>query len=47
MTVEIGILSLSDLQTDPATGTLHDAGRRTREMALFSYSYGEGTSSSA
>ncbi|MFF4357639.1 LLM class flavin-dependent oxidoreductase [Streptomyces sp. NPDC001604] len=35
MTVEIGILSLSDLQTDPATGTLHDAGRRTREIVSY------------
>ncbi|MFE9453984.1 LLM class flavin-dependent oxidoreductase [Streptomyces sp. NPDC006739] len=35
MTVEIGVLSLSDLQSDPATGTLHDAGRRTREIVSY------------
>ncbi|MGW5064408.1 LLM class flavin-dependent oxidoreductase [Streptomyces sp. NPDC004096] len=33
--MEIGILSLSDLQTDLATGTLHDAGRRTREIVSY------------
>ncbi|MFC8198877.1 LLM class flavin-dependent oxidoreductase [Streptomyces sp. NPDC060006] len=33
--MEIGILSLSDLQTDPATGALHDAGRRTREIVSY------------
>ncbi|WP_164905012.1 LLM class flavin-dependent oxidoreductase [Streptomyces cyaneus] len=33
--MELGILSLSDLQTDPATGTLHDPGRRTREIVSY------------
>lgn len=31
-TVDLGIISLSDLQTDPATGKPHDPGRRTREI---------------
>ena len=35
LSVELGILSLSDLQTDPATGTLRDAGRRTREIVSY------------
>jgi hypothetical protein len=35
MLLEIGILSLSDLQTGPATGTLHDAGRHTREIVSY------------
>ncbi|MDT0321938.1 LLM class flavin-dependent oxidoreductase [Streptomyces millisiae] len=33
--MEIGILSLSDLQTDPARGTLHDPARRTREIVSY------------
>ncbi|MFD7608113.1 LLM class flavin-dependent oxidoreductase [Streptomyces mirabilis] len=33
--MELGILSLSDLQTDPATGSLYDAGRRTREIVSY------------
>ncbi|MGP3920583.1 LLM class flavin-dependent oxidoreductase [Nonomuraea sp. 10N515B] len=33
--MELGILSLSDLQTDPATGTLHDPARRTREIISY------------
>ncbi|MER5185634.1 LLM class flavin-dependent oxidoreductase [Streptomyces sp. NPDC002896] len=33
--MELGILSLSDLQTDPATGRLHDAARRTREIVSY------------
>jgi alkanesulfonate monooxygenase SsuD/methylene tetrahydromethanopterin reductase-like flavin-dependent oxidoreductase (luciferase family) len=33
--MELGILSLSDLQTDPATGRPHDAGRRTREIVSY------------
>ncbi|MGW3826404.1 LLM class flavin-dependent oxidoreductase [Streptomyces sp. NPDC005071] len=33
--MELGILSLSDLQTDPATGTLHDPARRTREIVSY------------
>ncbi|MFE9455122.1 LLM class flavin-dependent oxidoreductase [Streptomyces sp. NPDC006739] len=34
-TVELGIISLSDLQTDPATGKPHDSGRRTREIVSY------------
>ncbi|MGW5063476.1 LLM class flavin-dependent oxidoreductase [Streptomyces sp. NPDC004096] len=33
--MELGILSLSDLQTDPTTGHLHDAARRTREIVSY------------
>lgn len=33
--MEIGILSLSDLQTDSSTGTPRDAGRRTREIVSY------------
>ncbi|WP_328875396.1 LLM class flavin-dependent oxidoreductase [Streptomyces sp. NBC_00287] len=33
--MELGILSLSDLQTDPATGRLHDPARRTREIVSY------------
>jgi alkanesulfonate monooxygenase SsuD/methylene tetrahydromethanopterin reductase-like flavin-dependent oxidoreductase (luciferase family) len=33
--VEIGVLSLSDLQTDPATGKLRDAAARTREIVSY------------
>ncbi|ROO88009.1 alkanesulfonate monooxygenase SsuD/methylene tetrahydromethanopterin reductase-like flavin-dependent oxidoreductase (luciferase family) [Actinocorallia herbida] len=33
--MELGVLSLSDLQTDPATGRLHDAGCRTREIVSY------------
>ncbi|GGW82569.1 LLM class flavin-dependent oxidoreductase [Streptomyces lomondensis] len=33
--MELGIISLSDLQTDPATGKLHDPGRRTREIVSY------------
>ncbi|MET8330801.1 LLM class flavin-dependent oxidoreductase [Streptomyces sp. NPDC005181] len=33
--MELGILSLSDLQTDPATGKLRDAGARTREIVFY------------
>jgi alkanesulfonate monooxygenase SsuD/methylene tetrahydromethanopterin reductase-like flavin-dependent oxidoreductase (luciferase family) len=33
--VELGIISLSDLQTDPTTGKLHDPGRRTREIVSY------------
>ncbi|MCX4461637.1 LLM class flavin-dependent oxidoreductase [Streptomyces sp. NBC_01728] len=33
--MELGILSLSDLQTDPTTSALHDAGRRTREIVSY------------
>jgi hypothetical protein len=30
--MELGVLSLSDLQADPATGALRDAAARTREI---------------
>ncbi|MFJ4835765.1 LLM class flavin-dependent oxidoreductase [Streptomyces sp. NPDC088747] len=33
--MELGILSLSDLQTDPATGRPHDPARRTREIVSY------------
>jgi alkanesulfonate monooxygenase SsuD/methylene tetrahydromethanopterin reductase-like flavin-dependent oxidoreductase (luciferase family) len=33
--VELGILSLSDLQTDPATGKLRDPATRTREIVSY------------
>ncbi|WP_329535229.1 LLM class flavin-dependent oxidoreductase [Streptomyces sp. NBC_01450] len=33
--MEFGILSLSDLQTDPATGAQHDAARRIREIMSY------------
>ncbi|MFC8094327.1 LLM class flavin-dependent oxidoreductase [Streptomyces sp. NPDC057301] len=33
--MELGILSLSDLQTDPTTGRLHDPARRTREIISY------------
>ncbi|MFD5517346.1 LLM class flavin-dependent oxidoreductase [Streptomyces sp. NPDC127066] len=33
--MELGILSLSDLQTDPATGKLRDPGARTREIVSY------------
>lgn len=33
--MELGILSLSDLQADPATGRLRDAATRTREIVSF------------
>ncbi|WP_435226619.1 LLM class flavin-dependent oxidoreductase [Streptomyces sp. Tue6028] len=33
--MELGILSLSDLQSDPGTGRLHDAARRTREIVSY------------
>ncbi|MET7928303.1 LLM class flavin-dependent oxidoreductase [Streptomyces sp. NPDC005349] len=33
--MELGILSLSDLQTDPTTGRLHDPARRTREIVSY------------
>jgi len=33
--MELGILSLSDLQTDPATGRPHGAGRRTHEIVSY------------
>jgi alkanesulfonate monooxygenase SsuD/methylene tetrahydromethanopterin reductase-like flavin-dependent oxidoreductase (luciferase family) len=33
--MELGILSLSDLQLDPETGAQHDAGRRTREIISY------------
>ncbi|MFE7795825.1 LLM class flavin-dependent oxidoreductase [Streptomyces sp. NPDC057460] len=33
--MELGILSLSDLQTDPTTGRLHNAARRTREIVSY------------
>ncbi|MFH8902106.1 LLM class flavin-dependent oxidoreductase [Streptomyces coeruleorubidus] len=33
--MEIGILSLSDVQTDPATGHPHDPARRTREIVSY------------
>jgi alkanesulfonate monooxygenase SsuD/methylene tetrahydromethanopterin reductase-like flavin-dependent oxidoreductase (luciferase family) len=33
--MELGILSLSDRQADPATGRLHDAGSRIREIVSY------------
>ncbi|MER5757242.1 LLM class flavin-dependent oxidoreductase [Streptomyces sp. NPDC002088] len=33
--MELGILSLSDLQTAPTTGRLHNAARRTREIVAY------------
>ncbi|MEK0099977.1 hypothetical protein WDA79_16080 [Streptomyces sp. A475] len=33
--MELGILSLSDLQTDPATGRLRDPAHRTREIVSY------------
>jgi alkanesulfonate monooxygenase SsuD/methylene tetrahydromethanopterin reductase-like flavin-dependent oxidoreductase (luciferase family) len=33
--MELGILSLSDLQTDPATGRRYDAGIRTRQIVSY------------
>lgn len=33
--MELGILSLADLQTDPATGKLRDAAARTREIVSY------------
>ncbi|WP_406434308.1 LLM class flavin-dependent oxidoreductase [Streptomyces sp. NBC_01589] len=33
--MELGILSLPDLQTDPTTGRLHNAARRTREIVSY------------
>lgn len=33
--MEFGVLSLSYVQTDPATGTLHDPARRARKIVSF------------